>query len=93
MFDVGLLIEGQSRPAAGGRTFERRDPVTGDVAMRAAAAAFPSWSARGPNARRALLLKAAHALQSRASDFVGRMAVEIGATPAWAGGSSRHASC
>ena len=99
MFDVGLLIEGENRPASGNRTFERRDPLTGDIATRAAAAApadaikaadaaaaaFPAWSALGPNARRALLLKAADALQARADEFVRRMGAEIGATPAWAG--------
>lgn len=99
MFDVGLLIEGETVPASGNRTFERRDPLTGSVATRAAAAApvdaikaadaaaaaFPAWSALGPNARRGLLLKAADALQARAGEFVERMAAEIGATQAWAG--------
>lgn len=31
MLDVPLLIGGQSRPAGDGRTFERRNPVTGAV--------------------------------------------------------------
>lgn len=80
------------------RTFERLNPVTGDVATRApaasvadaeaacdaAAAAFPIWSAMGPNARRALLMKAATALEARASDFVAAMMGEIGATEGWA---------
>ncbi|ATY33488.1 aldehyde dehydrogenase [Sphingomonas psychrotolerans] len=80
------------------RTFDRRNPVTGDVATSApaatvadanaacaaAAAAFPKWSALGPNARRALLMKAAVALEARAEDFVAAMMGEIGATEGWA---------
>ena len=31
MLDVPLLIGGQSCPARDGRTFERRNPVTGEV--------------------------------------------------------------
>src|SRR5690348_16242461 len=66
-----LLIGSRETPSARGKTFERRNPVTGDVATvaaaatvedavqaaDAAAAAFPAWSATGPNARRALLNK------------------------------------
>ncbi len=80
------------------RVFERRNPVTGEVATTtpaasvadanaacdAAAAAFPAWSAMGPNARRALLMKAATALEGRAADFVQAMMTEIGATEGWA---------
>ncbi|AAK24373.1 aldehyde dehydrogenase [Caulobacter vibrioides] len=78
--------------------FERRDPVTGAVAttsiamtadqarvaVDAAQAALPTWSALGPNARRALLSKAAAALEARADDFVAAMMGEIGATEGWA---------
>ena len=60
-------------------TFTRLNPLTGDVASSAvamkaadaaaiaarAAAAFPAWAALGPNARRAVLMKAAEALQAR----------------------------
>ena len=69
-------------------TFERRNPVTGEVATTAqaatvadanaacesAAAAFPAWSALGPNARRAALNKAAAALEARADQFVAGLA-------------------
>jgi benzaldehyde dehydrogenase (NAD) len=79
-------------------TFTRANPVTGEVATTsramspadavavadAAAAAFPAWSATGPNARRALLDKAATALGARANDFVAAMMAEIGATEGWA---------
>jgi acyl-CoA reductase-like NAD-dependent aldehyde dehydrogenase len=95
---VDLLINGQAVPASGQRRFERRNPITGDVAtvaaaaqvedahaaVEAAAAAFPEWSETGPNTRRALLLKAADALAGRANDFVASMAAETGATEGWA---------
>jgi benzaldehyde dehydrogenase (NAD) len=80
------------------KTFERLNPMTGKVATKAAAftpaeavkaadaaaAAFPAWSALGPNARRAVLNKAAEELAKRADDFVKAMAGEIGATEGWA---------
>ena len=79
-------------------TFTRTNPVTGQVASEAeamkagdmaavaqrAAAAFPNWSAQGPNARRAVLMKAAAALEARKDQFVEAMMGEIGATAGWA---------
>ncbi|USQ98229.1 aldehyde dehydrogenase [Caulobacter sp. RL271] len=79
-------------------TFTRLDPITGEVASTSAAmtitqvnavadkaqAALPGWSALGPNARRALLSKAADALEARADAFVDAMQREIGATEGWA---------
>lgn len=58
----------------------------GDIAPIAAraAAAFPAWAAMGPNARRAVLMKAATALESKADAFVEAMMAEIGATKGWA---------
>ena len=78
--------------------FERINPMTGAVASTAkamkaadmaaiaqrAASAFPAWAAMGPNARRAILLKAAVALESKAEAFVEAMIGEIGATRGWA---------
>lgn len=78
--------------------FERINPLTGAVASQApampatemaaiaarAASAFPGWAAIGPNARRALLMKAADALEARRDDFVEAMMNEIGATRGWA---------
>ncbi|MEY3906104.1 MAG: hypothetical protein RIR59_927 [Pseudomonadota bacterium] len=78
--------------------FTRLNPITGDVASTApamtagdvpaiaarAAAAFPAWAAMGPNARRAVLMKAAVALEARADAFVDAMMGEIGATKGWA---------
>jgi acyl-CoA reductase-like NAD-dependent aldehyde dehydrogenase len=96
---INLLIGGKDVAASGGATFERRNPVTGEVASvaaaatvedakaaaDAAAAAFPKWSALGPNARRAMLMKAADALEARTPEFIALMADEIGATAGWAG--------
>ena len=78
--------------------FTRTNPVTGQVASEAeamkagdmaaiakrAAAAFPAWSAQGPNARRAVLMRAAAALEAKKDQFVEAMMGEIGATAGWA---------
>ncbi len=99
MYDIGLLIgDKDSVSAAGGATFERLNPVTSDLATRAAAAApadckaacdaaaaaFGAWSELGPNARRAILNKAADVMVARAEEFVDAMMGEIGATKGWA---------
>ena len=97
MSDVALLVSDRDLPAADGVVFERLNPITGDVATRAAAAsvadaqaaaaaaaaAFPAWSALGPSERRARLAAAADALERRGPDFVAAMAEETGATEAW----------
>jgi acyl-CoA reductase-like NAD-dependent aldehyde dehydrogenase len=94
-----LRIGGKAVPAASGATFERRNPITGEVVTRAAAAsaadgaksieaasaAFPSWAALGPNKRRALLLKGADLLEARTPGFVERVGAETGGTAPWAG--------
>src|SRR6185369_17172856 len=49
-----------------------------------AAAAFPAWAGQGPNARRAVLMKAAEALAARKDDFVAAMMAETGSTAGWA---------
>ena len=99
MFDVQLLINNASVKAAGGATFDRLNPLTGEVASRAAAAtpedavraveaaaaAFPAWSEVAPAARRAMLNKAADLLDGKASEFAPLMAAETGATAMWAG--------
>ncbi len=96
--NVSLLI-GNSQPAASnGKVFARHNPLSGEVAtaapaatledadaaVAAAAAAFPAWSALGPNARRALLLKAADTIDTMREDFVRTMIDEIGTTEVWA---------
>ncbi|MEA3002735.1 MAG: benzaldehyde dehydrogenase [Sphingomonadales bacterium] len=94
-------IEGEA-----GATFDRINPLTGEVATTAAAAsiadaaaacdaaaaAFPAWSALGPNARRALLSRAADELEARAPQFVAAMMAEIGSTRGWAGFNLRLAA-
>jgi acyl-CoA reductase-like NAD-dependent aldehyde dehydrogenase len=98
MTDISLLIEDRDVAASGGATFERLNPITGAGASRAAAAtpedavaaadaaaaAFPAWSTMGPNARRAVLSKAAGLLEARAGEFVELMAGETGSTAGWA---------
>ncbi len=97
--DISLLINGKNVPAASGATFERANPMTGEVVTRApaasaadaraaadaAGAAFVTWSKMGPNARRTLLLKAAEALAAKAGAFTESMMAETGATAGWAG--------
>ena len=99
MNHISLLLDNQDVQALGGMTFDRLNPVTGAIATRAAAAqiadalsaadaaaaAFPAWSATGPGARRAVLLKAADVLASKAPEFIDLMAAETGATAGWAG--------
>ncbi len=98
MLQVPLLIGGESRPASDGRTFERRNPVTGEVVSRvaaatlddadaavaAASAAFPAWSRLAPNERRSRMLAAADALQARTAEFIAA-AGETGAMANWYG--------
>jgi acyl-CoA reductase-like NAD-dependent aldehyde dehydrogenase len=97
--NVSLLIDGADVKARGNATFERKDPVTGNVAStaaaasvedvnaacEAAAAAFPKWSETGPNERRKLLLKAADLLETKTPDFIKLMIEETGGTGPWAG--------
>jgi acyl-CoA reductase-like NAD-dependent aldehyde dehydrogenase len=99
MYETKLLIGGKDVPATGGATFDRKDPVTGEVATRAAAAsledvnkaveaaakAFPEWSQMGPNARRMILLKAADIMQSKAAKVGEVVTAETGATLGWGG--------
>jgi len=96
---INLLIGGKAVAATGGRVFERRNPLDGSVASRAAAAtpddaraavdaaarAFPAWSQMPPAKRRELLVKGAHALEARAADFTAAMSAETGASAIWAG--------
>ena len=99
MTTISMLINGEPQQASRGATFERRNPLDGSVAtiapaatpadavaaVEAAAHAFKSWSQTGPGERRALLLKAARALESKAQAFTEAMAAEIGASGLWAG--------
>jgi acyl-CoA reductase-like NAD-dependent aldehyde dehydrogenase len=97
MENIQLLIGGRDLDAAGGKTFTRSNPIDASIATRAAAAgvedaiaavqaaaaAFPAWSRIGPSERRAKLLAAADALESKAASFVGAMTAETGCTAGW----------
>jgi acyl-CoA reductase-like NAD-dependent aldehyde dehydrogenase len=97
--NISLIVDGIAMEAEDGATFERKDPMTGKVVTRAAAAtladvekvvaaaakAFEIWSETGPSVRRALLLKAADLMEGRTKDFVKLMLEETGATARWAG--------
>jgi acyl-CoA reductase-like NAD-dependent aldehyde dehydrogenase len=87
-----LAIGGQWVDAAEGRTFEDRDPYTGDVvahvpagsredarrAVDAAAAAFPEWSSSPPAQRQHIFLRAADILEGRTEEIVAWLARETG---------------
>ena len=99
MNTISMLIGGERTAAASGRTFDRLNPLDGSVATRAPAAsvadalaaidaasrAFPAWSATGPGERRALLLKAAHALEAKSAAFAEAIAAETGGSGLWTG--------
>lgn len=99
MSDMSMLINGLKVTAEKGATFERRNPLDGSVATRAPAAspadavmaveaaaeAFKTWSESGPSMRRALLLKAADALEAKTPAFIEAVSAETGATGMWGG--------
>lgn len=99
MVETTLLINGESRPASNGTYFERLSPLTGQkvsknaaatvddarAAVEAAAHAFPAWSALGPTARRAYLLKAADIMDSYKEEFMRLGMAEAGGTAGWYG--------
>lgn len=99
MSDLSMLINGLAVSAENGATFERRNPLDGSVATRAPAAseadavaaveaaaeAFKTWSQTGPGERRALLLKAADALEAKTPKFCEAVPAETGGTAMWAG--------
>jgi benzaldehyde dehydrogenase (NAD) len=99
MSDMSMLINGLKVTAEKGATFERRNPLDGSVATRAPAAspadavmaveaaaeAFKTWSETGPGERRALLLKAADALEAKTPAFIEAVSAETGATGMWGG--------
>jgi benzaldehyde dehydrogenase (NAD) len=98
MKNVLMLIDGEEVSASNGATFDRRNPLDGEVASRAPAAtledaraavraaqrAFPAWSSMGPGERRRLLSRAADALEALGDEFAAAMAAETGASGMWA---------
>jgi vanillin dehydrogenase len=97
MEQVQLLIGDRDVPAKTAATFNRQNPMSGEVATRAAAAgpedakaaadaaaaAFAKWSTSGPSERRAKLNKAADLLEARATQFATLMMAETGCTMGW----------
>ena len=89
-----LFIGGEWADAEGGRTFEDRDPFTGEVlvevaagsredarrAIEVAAAAAPAWAQTPPAVRQGIFLKAADLLESRQDEVVSLLARETGCT-------------
>jgi acyl-CoA reductase-like NAD-dependent aldehyde dehydrogenase len=89
-----LFIGGAYVDAGDGRTFEDRDPFTGEVvamvasggradaarAVDAAASAFPKWSHTPPAARQRVFLRAADILEARSNEVVSLLARETGCT-------------
>jgi benzaldehyde dehydrogenase (NAD) len=92
-----LLIGGQWRAAADGRTHDKLWSYVGQPVSRVAAAsrgdaraaadaaaeAFPAWSATAPAQRREILLRAADLLQSRAEEVAAIVTAETGSTFGW----------
>ena len=82
MTEIHLLIGDRDAAASNAATFVRKNPISGEVATRAADAgaddailaaeaateAFPAWSALGPHERRKKLLRAADLLEARTPD-------------------------
>jgi acyl-CoA reductase-like NAD-dependent aldehyde dehydrogenase len=97
--NIDLLIGGKKVAATGGATYQRKDPVTGEVcttaaaatvadanaACEAAAAAFPKWSKMGPGARRKIMMKAADILEAKTPEFIKLVSGETGGSPGWGG--------
>ena len=98
MNEISMLINGERVRSRIGATFERRNPLDGEVvtvapaatvadakaAVSAASEAFGAWARMGPGDRRALLMKASQALAAKAEAFAAAMARETGASAHWA---------
>ncbi|SDG59692.1 Acyl-CoA reductase [Janthinobacterium sp. OK676] len=97
--DTKLIIDNQHVAAAGGATYARISPTSGQKVTVAAAAtvddankaatsagvAFKSWSLTSPTERRRIMLKAADALEAKTPQFIEAMANEVGASELWSG--------
>lgn len=95
--DERLFINGEWRNAVSGATFDKRNPYTEGVIVRAAsaaredvrlaieaaAAAFDSWRTTAPGLRRMLFLKAAVVMESRQTEIARVIAEETGGTFGW----------
>jgi benzaldehyde dehydrogenase (NAD) len=97
VYETALLIAGHNVAAQSGQTFDRINPVSGEVVTRAAAAgvadaiaaadaaaaAFPAWSATSPAERRSRLNKAADLLEARGAEIAKAVRDETGSTMGW----------
>ncbi|HEX2681713.1 MAG TPA: aldehyde dehydrogenase family protein, partial [Candidatus Dormibacteraeota bacterium] len=89
-----MIIEGERTKAASGKTYEVRNPATGDVvddvpfggaadvdkAAQAAAKAFPTWSRMPANKRAEILHKAAQHMLSKVEQIAPLLTKEQGKT-------------
>ncbi|UUX96149.1 aldehyde dehydrogenase [Aquabacterium sp. J223] len=100
-----LLIGGQWRPAASGRTFDTHNPASGarlaavaegdaadvDAAVQAARAAFEGpWSRFKPDERQALLLRLADVVEAHHDELAWLDTLDMGAPLRHTRGSRRH---
>jgi acyl-CoA reductase-like NAD-dependent aldehyde dehydrogenase len=97
MQNVAMRIGGRDTLSGDGRTYEKRNPYTGEVLARvpdagpldavaavgAASAAFKEWSKTPPLTRRAILWKAADFVEARAPEIAKIMTAETGSTFGW----------
>lgn len=97
MQNVAMKIGGRDAGSADGRTYQKKNPFTGEVistvpdagpldavaAVGAAAAAFKEWSKTPPSKRREILWKAADLLAARAPEVAKTMTAETGGTFGW----------
>ena len=94
-----LIIDNKETPSGTGKTYQRKDPLSGQTVSTCAAAsvddarlaaessqtAFKAWSTSTTTERRALLLRAADIIESKMGDFIAAMKAEVGASELWAG--------
>ncbi len=97
MLEVKLIIKGEAIDAQQGATFDRVQPISGEVvssapsasvkdaqeAANAAAGAFGAWSQTSDQARREVLLRAADLIMERVDDFATVVALETGGSKNW----------
>jgi len=89
-----MIIESERTKAASGKTYEVRNPATGELvdevpagdaadvdrAAQAAAKAFPTWSKLAPNKRAEILHKAAHHMLEKVEEIAPLLTREQGKT-------------
>ena len=99
---IANIIAGEERPAAGGGTFEKVAPATGEVlsqvarsdkrdveaAVAAAREAQPAWARTTPAERGATLRRIAQLLERDRAEIAAVVAAETGKSPKDAGGET-----